>query len=301
MAENDPYRLPGDVNPYAPPEAELTPIAPAYPPAGYAYGLEPFSIDASLRRAWSVYQQRLGSVMAIVLGAGGMNMVYQFGGNALIGGMSAANVDAWMLLLANAVYLLTFFAFQFWITIGMTVALLRLARGQDAEFAELFRGGRFFWRYVGAALICGLALVPVFLVCAAPAGVAIALTRGEPSGPAVAVIIACVILGVVGMIFVSVRLYLFPYVLVDRDCGAVDSVRASFEISRGHALELFGVGLLSGLIGISGILACGVGLLFTYPLSLLIAATAYALLAGGGLSGRGPMLRSDLEFLDFES
>lgn len=301
MAENDPYRLPGDVNPYAPPEAELAPLIRAYPPAGYASGLEPFSIDATLRRAWSVYQQRLVRVMAFVLGSFGIFMGYYILGFVVIIPGIEAGADARVAGAVNAVFMLSVYAVQYWLQLGMTMGLLKLARGQDVEFAELFRGGRFFLRFLGAALLYVLALVPVFIVCAVPAGVAIALTRGEPSGLAIVAIIASIILWVVGVMFVSVRLYLFPYVLVDRDCGAIDSIRASFEITRGHVVELLAVALLSGLIGISGVLACGVGLLFTYPLGMLILSAAYALLAGGGLASLGPKMRSDLEFLDFES
>src|SRR5205807_14816 len=128
---------------------------------------------------------------------------------------------------------------------------------------------------------------------------AIAWNNGGPLG-----VVATVVLGIAGFLVffaAAVRLYQFPYVLVDRDCGVVDSIQISYEITRGHVLELVGLSLLSGVVALAGLLACGVGLLFTIPLSMLIQACTYALLVAGSPYGGRRKPRADLEFPDYPS
>jgi hypothetical protein len=291
-------------NPYAAPEADLTAPAGPYVLPGRA-AVEPFSIDSVLRRAWRAYKGNLGVTIAVVFTLQVLNFGFGQGIESITGrlrdqGAGPAGVAAvtGLLYLVDIVVVL-------WLTAGQSLALLKVMRGQGATFGDLFRGGRFFARIIGASILFVLALAPVLVVAAVPAVVAVAAGGGRADvWVSLLGIVASVVLAVVLFVAISMRLSQYLYVLIDRDCGIVDSLRGSAEITRGHVVELIGVSMTAGLIGMSGLLALCVGVVFTYPLAMLIMAAAYDSLAAehlawsrGGPAGAKPA-GGDLTMLD---
>jgi hypothetical protein len=268
MAESDPYRLPDkpeEVNPYAAPKAELAPRLPYDAgPDESGLVLEPFSIDAVLRRAWAIYKEHLGVTMGVTLGFLVIAVGYQIIGAQIVQRMQDQGASTVAAGVAQLVYFVSLYGLQFWLTLGMNLALLKLSRGQEAKVEDLFGGGRFFWRYVGAAILTGLAVLAVIALGGILVGVAFAIV-GAGSGPpaiAIAVAIPVGLVGVAVVMIIAVRLYQFPFVLVDRDCGVIEALNGSMAITRGHVMELIGVSILTGLIAVSGVLALCVGLFF---------------------------------------
>jgi uncharacterized membrane protein len=102
--------------------------------------------------------------------------------------------------------------------------------------------------------------------------------------PAVVVMVA--LMGVtvaaayIAVFIFSLRLSQFLYLIIDRDVGALDSLHLSFQITRGHVGMLFVLTILAGLINFCGMMACGIGMLFTIPYILLLMAVAYLALSG---------------------
>jgi hypothetical protein len=82
-------------------------------------------------------------------------------------------------------------------------------------------------------------------------------------------------------IFLYIRLFFFaPLLIMDRGLGAMDALKANWELSRGHFWGLFGASFVIGLIILGGVLLCLVGVLFTLPLALLMQTAGYLFLAG---------------------
>lgn len=52
---------------------------------------------------------------------------------------------------------------------GLTILLVKVAQGQPARISDLFAGVRFFWRYLGAAILFGMILIPAFILFIFPA------------------------------------------------------------------------------------------------------------------------------------
>ena len=48
--------------------------------------------------------------------------------------------------------------------------------------------------------------------------------------------------------------------------GIMESLRLSLDVTRGNAVNIFAIGLMTGLVNLAGFLACGVGLIFTIPM-----------------------------------
>lgn len=90
----------------------------------------------------------------------------------------------------------------------------------------------------------------------------------------VIVIVGLILFIIPGIIF-SIKLQYSEYLIVDKQLDAVDSIKKSWQMTKGIKWNLFLLGLLLGLINILGILALLVGTLITVPLTLLANAYVY--------------------------
>jgi uncharacterized membrane protein len=89
------------------------------------------------------------------------------------------------------------------------------------------------------------------------------------------------ILLIVPGIILAIMWHFFGYVIVENPTtGPVDAMRRSAEITRGHRWQLLGLGLLLVGINILGLLACCVGVLFTYGITAVTVGYAYKTLSG---------------------
>jgi Protein of unknown function (DUF975) len=86
---------------------------------------------------------------------------------------------------------------------------------------------------------------------------------------------------IVPAIILSIMWAFFGFVIVENPTiGPVDALRRSAEITRGHRWQLLGLGLLIIGINILGLLACCVGVLFTYGITAITVAYTYKTLGG---------------------
>ncbi len=91
--------------------------------------------------------------------------------------------------------------------------------------------------------------------------------------------VACLI-WLVPIVILGLMFSQSQYLVVDRDVGIVDALKLSIKITRGNKWSLFLLGLFGSVLVIAGLLACGIGLLFTLPLLYLLGATAYLTMSG---------------------
>ena len=95
----------------------------------------------------------------------------------------------------------------------------------------------------------------------------------------VIVIFGFILFIIPGIIF-SIKLQYAEYLIVDKKLDAVDSIKKSWEMTKGVKWNLFLLGILLGLINILGLLCVFVGLLITIPLSMVANAYVYRKLLG---------------------
>lgn len=82
-------------------------------------------------------------------------------------------------------------------------------------------------------------------------------------------------------IILAIMWHFFGYVIVEQPGTApVDSLRRSAEITRGNRWQLLGLGIVLIGINLIGLIACGVGLIFTYGITVVTLAYAYKTLTG---------------------
>ncbi len=74
-----------------------------------------------------------------------------------------------------------------------------------------------------------------------------------------------ILLLVIPGIYLTLRLQFFTAYIVDEDCGAIESLKRSWETTKGQEMPLFLLLLVMLLISLIGLLLLGVGLFITIP------------------------------------
>jgi hypothetical protein len=131
-----------------------------------------------------------------------------------------------------------------WLTGGLYNTAFKQVRGERISVGDLFSGGKYFTRILGAALLIGIA-----------AGIG-----------SILVIPALII---AGLTFLTVPM------IVEGGRGTIDAIKGSIEITKRDWLmfTLFAIAL--SFIASAGVYACGIGVLATMPLAFLAPSLAY--------------------------
>lgn len=83
-------------------------------------------------------------------------------------------------------------------------------------------------------------------------------------------------------IIIALGIWAAPIVVVDKNLTNVEALKASWRIMDGHKIEMLLVGLAAGVVNFVGMLACGVGLLVSVPMTVGALAGFYNKLAAPG-------------------
>ncbi len=270
-----PPRFPDDLtNPYSAPEAEIGPGQYA----GYGLSPTPFTVGDVLSRSWQIFKPQMWKCIGVVV----FLIVLNFAGQMLLNLVPVLvprDVDP---RVGSAVFFIMWIGvmlLQIWLGIGQALFMLRVARGQDSSFNDVFQGGRWILPVIGASLVFGLAIGGVIALCMIPALITMAALGGN-QGAALVVFGVCALIAVVVLIVVTLRLSQFYYLIIDRGAGVMESLRLSVEVTRGNAGNLLVLGFMTWIINIAGALACLVGLFFTMPFTVLLFPVAYLALTG---------------------
>jgi uncharacterized membrane protein len=76
-------------------------------------------------------------------------------------------------------------------------------------------------------------------------------------------------------IFFALRLQYANYLIIDKNLGPIEAIKASWKMTKGNVWNLFFLGILLDLINILGLICLIVGLFITVPLSMLATAFVY--------------------------
>lgn len=189
-----------------------------------------------------------------------------------------------------------------WLWLGQSLAFLRIARRQPVALEHLFLGGRWLLTaLLATGVLLAVAAIPCLIIYGSAEGL-LALGGGDRLvslvRPALRrtfaplaenasnwLVVAAASLAVfVGwyatFLAVTVRLGQFPFLIIDRDAGVLESHRLSWELTRGRAATVFLVYLAQLTINLAGLLTLYVGLFVTLPLTSLVTAVTYNALCG---------------------
>jgi hypothetical protein len=129
--------------------------------------------------------------------------------------------------------------------IGLIKIALSFCDEQKPEFGTLFAARGCFWRYLGTVILYTLIIFAGFILLIVP-----------------------------GIIW-SIKFYFCYYFIVDKGLGPIEALKASNRTTMGVKWELFGFGILCGLINMLGMLCLVVGMFATFPIVIVANALIY--------------------------
>ena len=129
--------------------------------------------------------------------------------------------------------------------IGLIKITLSFCDERKPSIGTLFDAFGCFWRYVGVAILYTLIVIGGFLLLIVP-----------------------------GIIW-SVKFSLCYYFVVDKGLGPIQALKASSRTTMDVKWQLFGFGIICGLINILGLLCLIVGIFATYPTVIVAYALVY--------------------------
>ncbi|WP_199693435.1 hypothetical protein, partial [Sorangium cellulosum] len=133
---------------------------------------------------------------------------------------------------------------------GLSLLLLKVARGQPYAFNDILAGGQWFVPILGAQILTSIA---VFV-------------------GAIFLIVPGVILGL--------GLSMTTMCIVDKNLGTIDAMKESWRITTGHKGGIFVYALLAFALMLGGMLACCLGTIVAAPITALGYAYIYLRLTG---------------------
>ena len=170
---------------------------------------------------------------------------------------------------------------------GIHICLLRKANGQLVKFEMLFQG----FNYFGQSFLATIVMMAPILVCVliyyilafgGMIGVAVMVEQkgGRPPDQSVGLLLLGWVL-VVTLVFIAVMLllqglflFVFP-LIVDRELSGWEAVTTSFRAAFANLGGVLAIIFLEFLLGLAGVLACYVGVIFVLPISYAMTAVAY--------------------------
>ncbi|MEA1949942.1 MAG: DUF975 family protein [Planctomycetota bacterium] len=275
---------PDSGNPYQAPADYATPSGYGAVAAGE---IRPSEIDfgEAFSRTWAAFTDQLGMCILVAFLCGLMGMVAGY--VAQFAGMAAAMAsgDEVVGVVVQITLRIPAQLFSIWIGIGQAIFFLKVARGQEAPIGDIFAGGPYFLRVLGASILLGLAAFAAVVLCCAPGGVIALIGMGTGADELLAVGgVVAVIGGLVGFaIYAIVMLIFFQfyYLIVDRNMGIMDAFRTSRQVMSGNKATVFGLFLVTGILGMLFVICtCFIGMLAYIPYMGILTAIVYLLATG---------------------
>ncbi len=251
-------------NPYAAPSTAPDNLL-AQSPAGSLSEVAPGSVNldamAIANRAFTLTKRHFGALMGIGITYLVIVIGVEFGLSAIEGALGWSTIGVFPggfgadLPGATTQHSVAGFVasslFSMFIGLGLARCCLSIASGDGATIGTLFSQGPKLINAFLASLLFGFMVMAGLLLLIVP-----------------------------GIILI-LRYSFFQEAIVDRNLGVIDAFKYSAQLTQNNRLNLFGLGVLSLLIVLAGVLALFVGLIFAIPLVSLITPVAYRFLQYG--------------------
>jgi uncharacterized membrane protein len=130
-------------------------------------------------------------------------------------------------------------------SLGLIKISLKFCDNEEPKISDLFSQSQLFFRYLFASILRGLIVFSGLLLFFIP-----------------------------GIIF-SIRFSFFDYFIVDKNSKIIESLKKSWQITKGNTWNLFLFYILLGLINLLGFLALIIGLFWAIPTTILAEAFVY--------------------------
>jgi uncharacterized membrane protein len=263
-------------NPYAPPH---------YSPAADSVAGLPFTVQDVFQWSWTIFSERMSTCLSIFWAVAGIRLIASFGLSAIQNSLAAGVRDEYAYKILWILSSFATYVLLFWVEIGLTLAMIKIARGELVSFEDIFSGGHFLLTLILAWIVRTVLLAIPILVAVGIIIGGIVLMENQ-SGVA-AFLLYLFVSGIAGVIFIlmAARLSIFYYLVIDRNAGVFESLIESWRMCRNQVATVTLVYAVEFAVVVAGILALCVGLVFAAPLMILIDTVMYLAILTGASSG----------------
>lgn len=263
-------------NPYQSPAAVAHAPEPMFQPGDRVF--RPTTIDPTevITRSWEIFQLKMGLIIGVVL----LWLLVAYGTYYLIYFVALAislvqeAIGVILMLVGMPAWGVLFL----WTTLGAFQTLLRIARGENTSIGDIFRGGPYLARTIGASVILFFLIIAVTMLPIVP-GIVLDALGAADNLVAIATIIGAIVAFVLYMT-VALMFGQYMFLILDRDAGVVESLTLSRQITATNRLRVLLILFVASFVAPAGCLACGVGAAFTYPFATLMVVVTYLSMTG---------------------
>jgi uncharacterized membrane protein len=197
--------------------------------------MEKFSKKEAIKFGWEIAKKKIKFFVPL--------LILVFGSSFLFDYLSdLAKKESFLIS-----FLLTIvgFALSIIFSLGLIKISLEICDGKEPKISDLFSQYRLFFRFLFASILKSLITLFGFILLIIPG------------------------------IILSIRLGFFDYLIVDKNSRIVESLKKSWEITKGNTWNLFLLYILLGLINLLGFFALIVGLFWSIPTTMIAEAFVY--------------------------
>ncbi|MEM9955176.1 MAG: hypothetical protein AAF846_26440 [Chloroflexota bacterium] len=208
----------------------------------------------SYSKGWELFTSNVGLFLGVVV----VQILISL--PAQLGNANAENPNFGLIAFANA------WSFFVVTPIGFSTAwvFLRAARGDSPAFTDMFA---VFQRNYVQTLIAGILMGLI--------------------------IFAGLLLLIIPGIYFALRLSFVSYLVIDSQMNAVEAIKTSWEMTKGHAGTLFFMGFIGFFVIVLGILALGVGVIVS---TAVLASTFAVFYHSVAIVGKQKAKNDDFDF-----
>lgn len=195
-----------------------------------------FGASDAVEYAWLRFKEQPGALIAVLLAVFGIVLIPWIVYIVLLA-TDHAMAGILVYLLAIVVQLV--------LGVGTIAISLKVADRKPWAFGELFSQGGRMLPYIGASILYGIVVVIGYFIFLLP-----------------------------GM-YLSIRLSLYQYFVVDKGQGPIESLKSSWALTEGSFWDLVGVQCVITCVVMLSLIPLGLGLLITIPMSSVLMAYVY--------------------------
>ncbi|MBN2023057.1 MAG: hypothetical protein JW809_09715 [Pirellulales bacterium] len=281
-----------------------TPFGPSDPanpyqaPAYYAEGTEAFGpvaagavtptlidIGEIFSRTWAAFKDNWGMTLLVLFVGGVINFGVSWGVSLVVAIIGAVLGNPILAMGAHVLGNVASQVFAWWIAVGQAMVFLKLLRGQPTSLGEMFNGGPYLLRTIGAWILFFLGAIAILAVGVLP-GVFVGLATGWNELSVFTMIGGGLVAGVFLVIY-GLTFSQFFYFIIDRNAGIMESFEGSRQVTAGNRLTMFAIQLIAGLAGfVLIIITCLLGALAVGPYMALLVPVMYLSMTGQPMARR---------------
>jgi len=197
--------------------------------------MEKFSRKEAVKFGWEIAKKKIKFFVPLLILVFGSSFLFDYLSDLA---KKESFLISFLLTIIGVVFSVIF-------SLGLIKISLEICDGKEPKISDLFSQYRLFFRYFFASILKNLITLFGFILLIIPG------------------------------IILSIRLGLFDYLIVDKNSKIIESLKKSWEITKGSTWNLFLLYFLLGLINLLGFFALIVGLFWSIPTTMIAEAFVY--------------------------